>query len=72
MFADNNVFYVAYPKEAVFTSFQLKKKSSKYVICQGLPKLLHTTLYSAFLVFKPLKVLYTTCHIHPFAHTFIQ
>lgn len=31
-------------------------------------------LYSAFLqlFFQPLKVLYNTCHIHPFTHTSIQ
>lgn len=30
-----------------------------------------TAQYSAFLIFRPLKALCTTCHIDPFTHTFI-
>lgn len=43
MFAENIVFF-PYPRETVFTSFQFKKKSPKYVICQGVSKLLHSTV----------------------------
>lgn len=43
MFAENIVFF-PYPRETAFTPLQFKKKSPKYVICQGVSKPPHSTV----------------------------